>query len=109
METVKELEEQIDKVDLGIEQSYGDEYLKMKQKMKQKKTITQIMGNKETLVGLILGASVGYIGAELAYLVHYLFYKEIELVSFSINSLWGIFLLGVWWWMIKKIQQRSIE
>jgi len=78
-------------------------------KMKQKKTITQIMGNKETLVGLILGAGVGYIGAELVYLVHYLFYKEIEIVSFSINSLWGIFLVCVWFWMLKKIQQRSIK
>lgn len=72
--------------------------------MKQKKTIDQIMGNKETLIGLILGAGVGYIGGELVYLLHYLFCGEIEIVSFSINSIWGILLIGVWFWMLKEIQ-----
>jgi len=75
--------------------------------MKQRKTAEQIMGNKETLMGLILGAGIGYIGAELVYLVHYLFYKEIEIVSFSINLSWGIFLVGVWFWLFKKIQRSN--
>lgn len=77
--------------------------------MKQRKTAEQIMGNKETLMGLILGGGIGYIGAELVYLVHYLFYREIEFVLFSINLSWGIFLVGVWFWLFKKIQRSNNE
>lgn len=77
--------------------------------MEKQKTIKQIIGNKYVLVGLILGASVGYIGAELVYLVGYLFHGNIDLEPFLINSSWGIFLLGLWIWLVKKIQKRSLK
>ena len=70
--------------------------------MEKRKTITQIIENKEAL-GLILGAGVGYIGSVLCYFVHYLFYREIAYTPFFINLIWGIFLLCVWFWFIKKI------
>ena len=77
--------------------------------MEKRKTIKQIIGNKETLLGLILGAGVGYIGSVLCYFVHYLFYKEIAYTPFFINLIWGIFLLCVWFWFIKKIQGAKDE
>ena len=77
--------------------------------MEKQKSIKQIIGNKYVLVGLILGASTGYIGAELVYLVGYLFHGNIDLEPFLINSSWGIFLLGFWILLVKKIQKGSLK
>ena len=76
--------------------------------MKKRKSIKQIVGNKETLSGLILGAGIGYIGAVLCYFVDYLFYRRIQNIPFFLNLIWGIFLIILWFGFIKKIQQRSV-
>ena len=73
--------------------------------MKKRKSIKQIIGNKEFLLGLILGAGVGYIGEILAFFVDYLFYGKIQTTPFFLNLSWGIFLIVLWFWFIKKIQR----
>lgn len=73
-----------------------------------KKRIIKILEKEDILLGVILGASAGYIGAELNYLTHYLLYKKIDILTLIINSTFGVFLFLIFIYLtflkIKKLK-----
>lgn len=69
------------------------------------------MKNKEgkyILIGLILGAGIGYIGADLSFLTYYITRGlEINITLLLPNLLWGILLICLYFYFLRFIRLKD--
>ena len=75
--------------------------------MKTFDLIKRLSGDKCLLLGLILGAGLGFIGGELTYFVHYLFDKVIILDVFLLNLIWGIIIVCFFFYLIYLLKKKE--